>query len=197
MPMRNDRARWGAVSQTFHWLIVAMILAQAVLALLFKRMHRGPEAAALIGVHKSFGMTILVLAALRLLWRWANPVPDLPGTLKSHERFLARFSHGALYALLFAMPLTGWLGSSALGFAVRWFNLFSIPDPLGKDRALGHALYTTHSILALALGLILVLHIAAAVRHHWVLKDDVLRRMWPGCGVSRAASRAAPHRMQS
>lgn len=197
MAMGNDRARWGAVSQAFHWLIVAMILAQAVLALLFKQMHRGPETAALIGVHKSLGMTILALAVLRLLWRWANPVPDLPGTLQSQERILARVSHGALYALLFAMPLTGWLGSSALGFPVRWFNLFSIPNPLGKEKSLGHALYATHSILALALGLVLVLHVAAALRHHWILKDDVLRRMLPGSGVSRGPSRAALRRTQS
>ena len=197
MTLRNDRARWGGVSQTFHWLIVAMILAQAVLALLFKQMHRGPETAVLIGVHKSLGITILVLAALRLSWRWANPVPDLPGTLQPHERVLARLSHGALYALLFAMPLTGWLGSSALGFPVRWFNLFAIPDPLAKDRALGHALYTTHSILGLALGLVLLLHIAGAVRHHWMLKDDVLRRMLPGSGLSRSASQGEPHRTRS
>ena len=197
MTLRNDRARWGGVSQTFHWLIVAMILAQAVLALLFKQMHRGPETAVLIGVHKSLGITILVLAALRLSWRWANPVPDLPGTLQPHERVLARLSHGALYALLFAMPLTGWLGSSALGFPVRWFNLFAIPGPLAKDRVLGHALYTTHSILALALGLVLLLHIAGAVRHHWMLKDDVLRRMLPGSGVSRSASQGEPHRTRS
>lgn len=197
MTLRNDRARWGGVSQTFHWLIVAMILAQAVLALLFKQMHRGPETAVLIGVHKSLGITILVLAALRLSWRWANPVPELPGTLQPHERVLARLSHGALYALLFAMPLTGWLGSSALGFPVRWFNLFAIPDPLAKDRALGHALYTTHSILALVLGLVLLLHIAGAVRHHWMLKDDVLRRMLPGSGVSRSPSQGEPHRMRS
>jgi cytochrome b561 len=163
MPIRNDRTRWGALSQAFHWLIVVMIIAQAMLALIFKRMHRGPQMAALIAVHKSLGMTILAIAALQ-----------------PYERALARLTHGALYALLFAMPLTGWLGSSASGFAVRWFNLFAIPNPLAKDRSLGHALYAAHSLLAIALGVILVLHIAAAVRHHWILKDDILRRMLPG-----------------
>jgi cytochrome b561 len=180
MPIRNDRTRWGALSQAFHWLIVVMIIVQAMLALIFKRMHRGPQMAALIGLHKSLGMTILALAALRIIWRWANPVPQLPRTLRRYERALARFTHGALYALLFAMPLTGWLGSSASGFTVRWFNLVAIPDPLAKDRSLGHALYAAHSLLAIALGVILVLHIAAAVRHHWILKDDILRRMLPG-----------------
>lgn len=180
MPARNDSARWGAISQAFHWGIVAMILAQGMLALFFKEMRRGPETAVLLGAHKSLGMTILVIAALRLIWRWVNPVPDLPRTTRPHERVLARFSHAALYVLLFALPLSGWLGSSALGFPVRWFNLVTVPDPLGKDKALGHALYATHSMLALALGSILVLHVAAAVRHHWVLKDEVLRRMLPG-----------------
>lgn len=178
--IRNDRIRWGSVAQAFHWLMVVMILAQALLALFFKRMHRGPETATLIGIHKSLGMTILVVAALRLVWRWANPVPDLPLTLRPYERFLARATHDALYALLFAMPLTGWLGSSASGFTVRWFGLFAIPNALAKDRPLEHALYAAHSFLALALGVVLVVHIAAAFRHHWVLRDEVLRRMLPG-----------------
>ncbi len=180
MPVRNDRGRWGTVSQTLHWLVVVMIVAQVTLALIFKQMHRGPEAAALIGVHKSLGMTILVVAALRLAWRWANPVPDLPATLRTYERILARSTHAALYALLFAMPLTGWLGSSAFGFTVRWFGLFAIPNLIARDKPLGHVLYATHSVLALALGLVLALHIAAALRHHWMLKDGVLRRMLPG-----------------
>jgi cytochrome b561 len=180
MPIRNDRTRWGAVSQSLHWLMVAMILTQATLALIFKQLGRGPELSALIGAHKSLGLTILVLAAIRLIWRWANPVPELPNTLKRYQRVLARRTHAALYLLLFAMPLTGWLGSSASGFPVRWFGLFRVPNPVAKDVPLGHELYRTHSILAIALGMILVLHIAAVIRHHCVLKDETLRRMLPG-----------------
>ncbi len=182
MPIRNDRTRWGLVSQLLHWLLAIMIFAQIALALTFIRLRPGPEFFALINAHKSLGLTILVVVVIRLIWRWSNPVPDLPATLKPYERFLARFTHDALYALLIAMPLTGWFGSAALGYPIRWFNLFQVPNPIGKDVPLGHALYLTHSILALALGVILVLHIAAAIRHHFILKDDTLRRMLPGVG---------------
>jgi cytochrome b561 len=180
MPIRNDRARWGTVSQLLHWLIALMVFAQIALALIFKQLRPGPELFALIGAHKSLGLAILVVVVIRLIWRWFNPVPDLPSTLKPYERFLARFTHGALYFLLIAMPVTGWLGSAALGFPIRWFNLFQVPNPIAKNVALGHALFFTHSILAFALGAVLILHIAAALRHHWVLKDDTLRRMLPG-----------------
>ena len=182
MPIRNDRSSWGFVSQLLHWLLAVMIFAQIALALTFIQLRRGPEFFALINAHKSLGLTILVVVVIRLIWRWSNPVPDLPATLKPYERFLARFTHDALYALLIAMPLTGWFGSAALGYPIRWFNLFLVPNPIGKDVPLGHALYLTHSILALALGVILVLHIAAAIRHHFILKDDTLRRMLPGVG---------------
>lgn len=188
MPIRNDRARWGIVSQSFHWLIAAMIFAQVALALLFTNLGRSRETFALIGDHKSLGLTILVVAVLRLLWRLANPVPELPDTLKPHERSLARFTHRALYTLIIAMPLTGWFGSSASGFTIRWFSLFRVPNPIPKDVPLGHALYATHSILAVVLGLTLVLHIAAAIKHHWVLKDDTLRRMLPGVALKSKES---------
>lgn len=182
MPIRNDRAQWGVVSQLLHWLIAIMVFAQIALALIFKQLRPGPELFALIGAHKSLGLAILVVVVIRLIWRWFNPVPDLPSTLRPYERFLARFTHGALYFLLIAMPLTGWFGSAASGFTIRWFNLFEVPNPIAKDVSLGHALYLTHSILAVALGVILVLHIAAAIRHHFVLKDNTLRRMLPGVG---------------
>ncbi len=180
MRIRNDRATWGIVSQALHWLIAAMIFAQIALALIFKQLPRGPELFAIVNDHKSLGLAILVVALIRLIWRWANAVPDLPDTLNPRERSAARFTHRALYALIIAMALTGWFGSAALGFTFRWFNLFQVPNPIGKDVRVGHTLYATHSILALALGLVLLLHIAAAIRHHWILKDDTLRRMLPG-----------------
>jgi cytochrome b561/polyisoprenoid-binding protein YceI len=179
MSIRNTPERWGSLSQLLHWLIVALIALQATLGLIGLMLPLGVEKLAVLARHKSIGITILALAALRLVWRWLNPTPRLPSNLKPHERFLARFTHAALYAILFAMPLTGWIMSSARGFPVSWFNLFQLPDLVSKSAALYHAMVMTHALLAGALGVTVALHIAGALKHHFVLKDDTLRRMLP------------------
>ena len=179
MPIRNTRERWGSLSQLFHWLIVALILVQAALGLTGLLLPLGVEKLAVLARHKSIGMSILGLAALRLLWRWVNPSPPLPSNLKPHERWLAHFTHVSLYGLLFAMPLTGWIMSSARGFPVSWFNLVQLPDLVPKSRTLYDAMVTTHGALAIALAAVVTLHIAGAIKHHFVLKDDTLRRMLP------------------
>lgn len=188
MSIRNSSARWGAVSQLLPWLIALLIFTQITLGLTLKLfLHPGPPFFATMDTHKSIGVTILVLVVIRLLWRWMNPVPTLPTTLKPYERSLARINHAALYVVLLAMPLSGWIGSSAGGNAVRWFNLFPVPNLVGKNRPLAGVMGETHEVLAICLGLILVLHIAAALKHHFVLRDDTLRRMLP-MGTTAIAS---------
>jgi cytochrome b561/polyisoprenoid-binding protein YceI len=187
MTLRNTTARWGAVSQSLHWLIVALIAIQATLGMTGRLLPLGVEKLAMLARHKSIGITILGLAALRLLWRWLNPIPALPSNLTSHERLLARGTHTMLYALLFAMPLTGWIMSSARGFPVSWFGLYQLPDLVPKSGTLYEAMVTTHAVLAVALGLTVALHIAGALKHHFVLKDDTLRRMLPFGRITLAA----------
>jgi len=180
MSIRNSSVRWGAVSQLLHWLIALLILTQIALGITMKVfLHPGPTFLAIIGVHKSIGVTILALVVIRLLWRLMNPVPKLPNTLEPYEQTLARLTHAALYVILLAMPLSGWIGSAAGGHPVKWFNLFTLPMLVGKNRSLSGVMGDTHEALAIGLGLILVLHIAAALRHHFVLQDDTLRRMLP------------------
>lgn len=179
MGLRNTTAGWGAVSQTFHWVIVALVATQVALALTAHDLPPGIEKLALLARHKSVGITILLLAIARLAWRAANPVPDLPSALRPYERALARFTHFALYALLFAMPLTGWMMSSARGFPVSWFGLVQLPDLVPADRGLYDVFHETHEVLARVLGAIVLLHIAGALKHHFVLRDAVLRRMLP------------------
>jgi len=137
------------------------------------------EKIAFLARHKSIGLTILGLAVIRLAWRSLNPSPPLPGDLKPHERLLARFSHAALYVLIIALPLTGWIMSSARGFPISWFNLVQLPDFVGKSKVLYGAMVVTHATLAIGLIAVLALHVAAALRHHFVLRDDTLRRMLP------------------
>jgi cytochrome b561/polyisoprenoid-binding protein YceI len=196
MAIRNTRERWGAVSQLLHWLIVALIALQAALGLTGLMLPLGVEKLATLARHKSIGITILGLATLRLLWRWINPTPTLPANLKPYERLLARCTHAALYLLLFAMPLTGWTMSSARGFPVSWFNLFQLPDLVPKSEGLYNTLVATHAVLACSLAIVVALHIAAAIKHHFVLRDDTLRRMLPvrrtTVGAVAAALIAAP-----
>ncbi len=179
MILRNTPRRWGAIAQLLHWLIVLFIVAQFTLATLFDQLPAGARKLTLLSRHKSVGITILMLALVRLAWRWNNPTPTLPDTLKPYEHALARLTHGLLYGLLFAVPLSGWLMSSARGFPVSWFGLFQLPDLVPKNKALYAALLTTHGILAWTLGIVATVHLLAALKHHFVLKDDVLRRMLP------------------
>jgi cytochrome b561 len=179
MALWNTTRRWGAVAQLLHWLIVVLIVVQVTLALMADDLPLGMKKLALLARHKSVGITILMLAILRLAWRWFNPTPQLPPTLRSWEQTLARLTHFLLYALLFAMPLSGWLMSSARGFPVSWFGYFQLPDLVPKNHALYEALVTTHDSLAWVLGAVVALHVAAALKHHFMLRDDVLRRMLP------------------
>lgn len=179
MTIRNTPDRWGVVSQLLHWLIVALIAIQVALGLTGLMLPIGMEKLAVFARHKSVGITILGLAVLRLLWRWLNPTPPLPSNLKPRERFLPRCTHGALYVLIFAMPLTGWIMSSARGFPVSWFNLYQLPDLVPKSDRLFNATVITHATLAITLAIVVALHIAGALKHHYVLKDDTLRRMLP------------------
>jgi cytochrome b561 len=179
MAIRNTTRRWGALTQTLHWLIVALIILQVTLAAIAEKLPISSRKITVFAYHKSVGLTILALALIRLAWRWQNPTPELPPTLKPHERALARFTHAALYGLLFALPLSGWTMSSARGFSVSWFGLLQLPDLVPKSHALYEALVATHVTLACALAVVVALHIAGALKHHFVLKDDVLRRMLP------------------
>jgi cytochrome b561 len=179
MTIRNTTVRWGAVAQLLHWTIVVLIVVQVILANIAVDLPLGVKKLAMFARHKSFGITILVLAVLRLAWRWANPTPSLPTTLKPYERALAGLTHSGLYILLFAMPLTGWMMTSARGFPVSWFGFFQLPDFVPKNQSLYDAMKETHDTLALALYAIVFLHVVAALKHHFMLKDDVLRRMLP------------------
>ena len=179
MALRNTTRRWGAVAQLLHWLIVIFIITQFTLFAMFDDLPPGSRKLALLARHKSVGITILMLAVLRLAWRSANPTPELPDTLKPWERRLAKLTHGLLYGLLFAVPLAGWTTSSARGFPVSWFGVFTLPDLVPKNKVLYDLLMDTHAVLAWTLGVVAIIHLLAALKHHFWLKDDVLRRMLP------------------
>lgn len=179
MQVRNTTLRWGVVSQSFHWIIVALIITQYILAEAAEDMPLGLEKFATLARHKSIGITILILAVLRLLWRWMNPTPELPTTLKPYQRTLARFTHYALYVFLFAQPITGWIMSNAANFPVSYFGWFTLPDLVEPNKEFAKVMEDVHKTLFKCLVAVACLHVFAALWHHFRLKDSVLRRMLP------------------
>jgi cytochrome b561 len=180
MPMQltNSPTRYGAVAQLFHWAIVALVITQFVLA----QRAEGLSPVAKIGVlatHKSVGITILGLALLRLIWRLFNPVPPLPSDAPRWQERAAHVSHFLLYALLFITPVLGWLMSSARAFSVSWFGLVTLPDFIEPNRAAFERLHAAHEAMAKTLAVLALVHVAAALKHHFIDRDDVLRRMLP------------------
>jgi cytochrome b561 len=179
MPNQSSSTRYTAVAQTLHWVVAALIVTQFTLAWMGDDLPLGVHKLALLARHKSFGMTVLMLVVLRLLWRLFNRPPELPAGMSKIERLVAKATHIAFYLLLFAMPLTGWLMSSAKKYSVSWFGLFTWPDLIGKNEHNFDLLRETHEILSYALLALAILHILAALKHHFWNKDDVLLRMLP------------------
>jgi len=179
MPIQSSPHRYSAVAQGFHWIIAGLILTQFTLGWLADDLPLGMRKLALLARHKSFGMTVLMLAVLRLLWRLFNRPPELPSGMSKTETILARGTHAAFYVLLFAMPLTGWTMSSAKNYSVSWFGLFTWPNLISPDEHAFDLLRATHVIMSDVLLAIAILHIVAALKHHFWNKDDVLVRMVP------------------
>jgi cytochrome b561 len=179
MPNQTSPARYSAVAQTFHWIIAGLIVTQFTLAWLADGLPLGVHKLALLARHKSFGMTVLMLAVLRLVWRLFNRPPELPTGMSKSERHLAKATHVLLYVLIFLMPLTGWLMSSAKNYSVSWFGRFTWPNLIGPNERVFDALRTVHQTLSWLLFAVALLHILAALKHHFWNKDDVLTRMLP------------------
>lgn len=179
MPVRNSLDRFGLLAKAFHWLTLLLLIGSFTLAFSMTDLPLSPRKLQLYSWHKWFGVTIFLVATLRLAWRLVNPVPRPPVTTPLWQRRAAIASHAALYTLLIVMPLTGWIMSSALNLPVVYLGLIHIPSPFGVDRELGEALRYVHHLLAWTLLVLVMIHVLAALYHHFVLRDDVLRRMLP------------------
>lgn len=165
---------------TLHWLLALMILGSLGVGLYMTGLPFSPARLKLYNWHKWAGVTILVLSALRLLWRLTHrPPPSLP--MPAWQQRASRAAHAALYALFFAVPLAGWAYSSAAGFPVVLFGVLPLPDFVVPDRALSASLKPLHRWLAYALAALIALHVVAALKHHFVDRDGLLLRMMPAC----------------
>ena len=165
------------VAKSLHWLMAVLILGLLALGIYMHELPLSPQKLTLYSWHKWAGVTVFLLVWVRLLWRVMHRPPALPASMAPLMRLAAHAGHGVLYLLMVAIPLSGWLMSSAKGFQTVWFGVLPIPDLVGRDKALGDLLQEVHEALNVLLMLTLAGHVAAALWHHFILKDDTLRRM--------------------
>jgi cytochrome b561 len=160
-----------------HWIAALLIVGNLGFGLYVAGLHLSPAKLRYLPWHKWIGVTVLLLSALRLLWRLGHAPPPLPATMGATQMRLARLSHALLYVLFFAAPLTGWLFGSASGIQTVYLGLVPLPDLIPKDKAVAVVLRAAHKWINYSLAALIAVHVAAALKHHFHDRDDVLRRM--------------------
>ena len=181
LPIRNTADRWGMVTIALHWLTVLAVVGLCIVGLLMEELPSGKLKLDVYALHKSFGLTVLGLTLLRLLWRLVAGAPA-PEPMPRVQVWAANVSHALLYAVLLAMPLSGWLYNSASGFPLKWFGQFAVPKLAMRDRDVAEFAVETHETLFLVLLVLVSIHAAAALLHHYFFRDRTLQRMLPLVG---------------
>lgn len=169
---------YGAVSIAFHWLIVLLLAAQYAVGSIMPHIGRDTSNEGWVSWHLSVGAAILFVIVLRFLWRLAHPVP-LSSDLPALEMALARITHISLYALVFVMTLLGWAAANSRGWTVLLFGAVPLPALAPKGSAWGHQAGDLHNILVYVLLALIVVHVIGALYHHFVRRDQIMRRMLP------------------
>lgn len=160
-----------------HWLTAALAASGFLLGLYMVTLKFSPIKLRYFSYHKWIGVTILLLGIMRLIWRFYHPAPKMPSRMPEWEKAFARGAHAFLYCLIFLVPITGWLMSSAHGLQTVYFGVLPLPNILGKDKDMAKLLEGVHFGFNKALIIAAFLHAAAAVKHHVIDKDDILKRM--------------------
>ncbi|WP_245321682.1 cytochrome b [Bradyrhizobium sp. LTSPM299] len=179
-------ASYDPLLRRIHWATAVLFIAAMLIGFYCGLQPPGtsPRRELLLEVHKSLGMSLFALAILRLMVRFATTAPAEPGSLSPLVRLAARLNHWALYVILFAMPVTGYMFSSAGGYSLRYFWTFSWPRLFAGNQTIEHAGEVAHGLLAYVVYIAVALHIGATIWHAVVKKDETLSRMWPRAGRS-------------
>ncbi len=177
--LHRPARHYNGVAKGLHWLMALLIVGLIPLGLYMQELPLSPQKLQLYSWHKWAGVTVFALLLVRVAWRLAFPPPPLPWQMSRWQQQAAHAGHLALYLLMLAVPLSGWLMSSAKGVQTVWFGVLPLPDLLEKDKALGAQLADLHALLSWTLVALLVAHVGAALKHHFIDRDDILARMLP------------------
>lgn len=181
--MTTAVTRYSPVAIALHWLIALLIIAAFSLGLTMVDMPGvTPTKLRYFNYHKWLGVTVLAFAVARLLWRLTHPAPPLPAQTPAWQKQVAEITHYALYLLIFAVPLSGYFYSLASGFPVVYLGKIPLPVLIGPNPELKPILKNLHYVLNITLGTLVSLHILAALKHHFIDRDDILKRMLPSRG---------------
>lgn len=180
-------SRYTAVAIALHWTIAVLIFGGWGLGIYMQDLPVSPAKLRYYSWHKWVGVTVFLLAIARAAWLATHPAPAWPWHRSRLQMWIARATHTMLYALMFVLPLSGWLMSSAKGVPTVYLGVLPLPDLVAKDKALGELLGEVHEALAFVLAALVVLHIAAALKHQFLDRNGLMRRMWP------ARARRAPN----
>lgn len=179
MSLRTTHHHWGSLAMVLHWGMAVLILGLILLGWVAEMWHLSPTKLKLFFWHKSLGILVLALALIRIGWRLIDRAPAPPPGSSRLEQWLARVVHGALYLLMLAMPLSGWVIHSAANFPLKVFGFFPLPAIVAPDKAVQQIAQAVHLGLFWLLAALLLVHVGAAWFHHQVRHDGVLRRMLP------------------
>jgi cytochrome b561 len=183
--------RYDGVAMALHWLLVLMLVGSFSVGLYMTELPMSPTRLKIYNWHKWAGVTILALSTLRLGWRLTHPPPALPpaiaAAMRGWRQKVFHGTHRLLYLLFFAVPLFGWAYSSALGFPIVWFGVLPLPDFVPVDKALAEVLKLLHVGSAFTLAGLVLLHVAATLKHQFIDRDDLMARMWPARHDGRAS----------
>ncbi|MHC1480257.1 cytochrome b [Frateuria aurantia] len=178
MSVLSNTQRWGAVARIFHWVMALAIIVNGVWGLLMVAMAPSMSKIQVFALHKSIGLTVLALGLLRLAWRLFDHHPAAEPAPR-WQQLAATLTHAGLYGLILAIPLSGWWFNSASGYPLQWFKRFNLPALGARNTDLAATAKNVHEYLFWLLVLVLVLHVGAALKHHYLDRDNTLLRMLP------------------
>jgi cytochrome b561 len=188
MALRNDHFDWGSVMRALHWLIALGVLGLLAVGWWMEDLPNSPRKIDIYKLHKSAGLTVLALMTVRIAWRLLDRRRPRPPAMPAWQQRAADTSHLVMYLALITMPVSGWLYNSASGFPLKWFELFKVPALTGSDATIKAVSGAVHEYTAVVLAVLAGIHVAAALKHHFVDRDSVLRGMLPF-----TSARPTPH----
>ena len=178
MSLGNSATHWGQVSRLLHWSMAIAIIFMFGLGATMINMRLSPLKLDMFMLHKSVGILLLATVAIRIIWRLLNPAPRPIHSLSKPQRATVLAGQLLMYALMVCIPISGWVINSAANFPLQWFGLFEVPPIAQPSLDTEEYAKTAHLILVCTLGVIVLIHTTAALRHHFIQKNDVLKRMF-------------------